>query len=171
MNKEQLINILTSIVHPETGKNLVESDLVSMAELDGGKIVLNLMMAKPRDPFAVKIKNRIEELAAESFGAEAELLTVIIREQAPKQAKPQPRSAADNIRKVIAVASGKGGVGKSTVTANLAVALRNAGYKVGILDADDPRSRRCLALRSISPKCASAMVPSIWPQPRLWVSN
>ncbi|MBQ5894691.1 MAG: P-loop NTPase, partial [Rikenellaceae bacterium] len=136
MNKEQLITLLSSIVHPETGKNLVESDLVSMAELEGGKVVLNLMMAKPRDPFAMKIKNRIEELAAEMFGAEAELLTVIVREQAPKQPKPQPRSAAEQIRKVVAVASGKGGVGKSTVTANLAVALRNAGYKVGILDAD-----------------------------------
>jgi ATP-binding protein involved in chromosome partitioning len=136
MNKEQLITLLSSIVHPETGKNLVESDLVSMAELEGGKVVLNLMMAKPRDPFAMKIKNRIEELATEMFGAEAELLTVIVREQAPKQPKPQPRSAAEQIRKVVAVASGKGGVGKSTVTANLAVALRNAGYKVGILDAD-----------------------------------
>ena len=136
MNKEQLITLLASIVHPETGKNIVESDLVSMAELEGGKIVINLMMAKPRDPFAMKIKNRIEELAAESFGAAAELLTVIVREQAPKQPKPQPRSAAEQIRKVVAIASGKGGVGKSTVTANLAVALRNAGYKVGILDAD-----------------------------------
>ena len=136
MNKEQLITLLTSIVHPETGKNLVESDLVSMAELEGGKVVLNLMMAKPRDPFAMKIKNRIEELATEMFGAEAELLTVIVREQAPTQPKPQPRSAGEQIRKVVAVASGKGGVGKSTVTANLAVALRNAGYKVGILDAD-----------------------------------
>lgn len=136
MNTEKLIEILASIVHPETGKNLVESDLVSMVELEGGKVVLNLMMAKPRDPFAVKIKNRIEEMAAEAFGAEAELLTVIVREQAPKQPKPQPRSAAEHIRKVVAVASGKGGVGKSTVTANLAVALRNAGYKVGILDSD-----------------------------------
>ena len=59
MNKEQLITLLASIVHPETGKNIVESDLVSMAELEGGKIVINLMMAKPRDPFAMKIKNRI----------------------------------------------------------------------------------------------------------------
>ncbi len=129
MNNEKITELLRQVVHPETGEDIVTSRIASVGHTESG-IVITLSFPKARDPFASKIKARVEELTA------GEAVTVIIREAAPKAAKPQNTSAAGGIQRIIAVASGKGGVGKSTVTANLAVAMRNAGYKVGILDAD-----------------------------------
>ena len=129
MNSENITELLRQVVHPETGEDIVSSGIASVGRTENGTVI-TLSFPKARDPFAAKIKARVEELVA------GEAVTVAIREAAPKTVKPQSRSAADGIRRIIAVASGKGGVGKSTVTANLAIALRNAGYRVGILDAD-----------------------------------
>ena len=127
--------LLASIVHPETGKNIVESDIVDHIHSDNGKITVTLAFAKSRDPFALKIKTQTEQLLKASFPETA--VTVIVREGS-RSPRPEPRqkTTTGSIGRVIAIASGKGGVGKSTVTANLAVALRDLGYRVGVLDAD-----------------------------------
>jgi len=83
----------------------------------------------------VKIKNQAESLLREAFPG-AEVLVVIKEGGAAPRPEPKLKTTTGGIARVIAVASGKGGVGKSTVTANLAVTLRDMGYSVGILDAD-----------------------------------
>lgn len=103
--------------------------------LGGRKITVVLRFAKARDPFAVKIKNQAEELLKREFPGQT-VLVVIKEGGAAPRPEPKLKTTTGGIAKVIAVASGKGGVGKSTVTANLAVALRNMGFRVGILDAD-----------------------------------
>ena len=132
---EKLEELLRSIIHPETERNIVDSGFVDRADLgEDGSVAITLRFQKARDPFAQKIKRQVEELMKRSF-PEAKVM-VIIREAAPKPRRQENPSTTTDICHVIAIASGKGGVGKSTVTANLAVALRQRGYNVGIVDAD-----------------------------------
>lgn len=132
---EQLEQLLRSIIHPETNDNIVDSGFVDRADMgEDGSIAITLRFQKARDPFAQKIKHQVEALMASTFPENKAM--VIIREAAPKPRRQENVTTTTDICRIVAVASGKGGVGKSTVTANLAVALRQRGYNVGILDAD-----------------------------------
>lgn len=133
--EEEIKRLLGSVVHPETGHDLVSGGFVEHIAAAAGKVTVVLRFAKTRDPFAVKIKNQTEALLREAFPQD-EVLVVVKEGGQPPRPEPKLKSSADGIARVIAVASGKGGVGKSTVTANLAVALRNMGFRVGVLDAD-----------------------------------
>lgn len=132
---EQLEALLRQIIHPETEHNIVDSGFVDRADMgDDGSVAITLRFQKARDPFAQKIKRQVEELMRSTFPNNQ--VMVIIREAAPKPRRQENPTTTTDICRVIAIASGKGGVGKSTVTANLAVALRQRGYNVGIIDAD-----------------------------------
>ena len=130
--EEKIRHLLTSVVHPETGQDIVGSGFIEHIASGAGKITVVLRFAKARDPFAVKIKNQAEEILRREF-PQQNVMVVIKEGGAAPRPEPKLKTTTGGIAKVIAVASGKGGVGKSTVTANLAVALRNMGYRVGIL--------------------------------------
>lgn len=132
---EQLEQLLKTIIHPETNDNIVDSGFVDRADRgEDGSIAITLRFQKARDPFAQKIKRQVETLMSATFPDNQ--VMIIIREAAPKPRRQENVTTTTDICRIVAVASGKGGVGKSTVTANLAVALRQRGYNVGILDAD-----------------------------------
>ena len=133
--EEKIKRLLASVVHPETGQDIVSSGFIEHTASAEGKVTVVLRFAKARDPFAVKIKNQAESLLREAFPG-AEVLVVIKEGGAAPRPEPKLKTTTGGIARVIAVASGKGGVGKSTVTANLAIALRNMGFRVGVLDAD-----------------------------------
>lgn len=132
--KEKIESLLASVIHPETEKDLLSSGFVAHIAATEDNITVTLRFAKARDPFAVKIRNQVQTLLEAQFPNAK--VAIVIREEAPKPPQTEQKSSAKGIRHVVAIASGKGGVGKSTVTANLAVALRNMGYRVGVLDAD-----------------------------------
>ena len=131
----QIKQLLGTVVHPETGTDIVTSGMIEHLAATNEKKTVVLRFAKARDPFAVKIKNQVEALLKEHF-PQSEIL-VVVKEggQAPRP-EPKEKTTTCSIAHIVAIASGKGGVGKSTVTANLAIALRNMGFRVGILDAD-----------------------------------
>ena len=133
--------ILATISHPEMGENLVDGGLVESITATEDKVTVALRFRKARDPFAVKIKNRVEQLLVEKYPNHT--VTVFIKEGENSAAKRkeqiedmQRHTTTSTITNVVAIASGKGGVGKSTVTSNLAATLAKMGYKVGVLDAD-----------------------------------
>ena len=133
--ENRIKELLKGIVHPESGLSITESEIVEKISADEQKITLNLCFGKRRDPFAIKIKREVEELLKAHFLNHT--ITVIIREGEPAKAQaPKPQSTTTGVAHTIAIASGKGGVGKSTVTANLAITLSRMGFRVGVLDAD-----------------------------------
>ena len=133
--KEQILGLLRSVVHPEIGQDIVTSGLVEQVAASEAAITVSVRFPKSRDPFAVKIKNQAEALLKEHF-PEAKVLVMVKEGGQKKLPDLKEKTTTGDITKVIAVASGKGGVGKSTVAANLAVALKNMGFRVGLLDAD-----------------------------------
>ena len=134
--QEQIKNILKGIIHPETRENIVDSGVVESVSQQGEGVVVTLCFAKAKDPFAQRIKSMVEQIVAAEIPAMEGKVTVVLKQKEPKAPQSKRESTTATVGKIIAVASGKGGVGKSTVTANLALTLRNMGYLVGVLDAD-----------------------------------
>ena len=133
--------ILASVIHPETEENLVDGGFVDSISATEEKITVGLRFRKSRDPFAIKVKNRVEQLISDLYPDST--VTVFIKQVDSSAAKRKDKieqmksnTTTTSIANVIAIASGKGGVGKSTVTSNLAATLAKMGYKVGVLDAD-----------------------------------
>lgn len=133
--KEQILALLKGVIHPESGQNIVDSSMVEQVAASEAAITVSIRFPKSRDPFAVKIKNQAEAILKEHF-PKCKVLVMVKEGGQKKLPDLKEKTTTGDITKVIAVASGKGGVGKSTVAANLAVSLRNLGFRVGLLDAD-----------------------------------
>ena len=131
-----ILDALRNVRYPGTGKNIVDSGMVEDdIRIDGNKVSFSLIFDKPTDPFTKSVVKAAEQAILTFASPDAEIrgnISVKTRKPAPAAA-PAP---LPGVRNIIGVASGKGGVGKSTVAANLAVALAAEGYKVGLLDAD-----------------------------------
>ncbi len=131
--------LLDSVTHPESGVGIHDGVFVEHITADAEHINITLRFERARDPFAIKIKRRVEEVLRASYPT-AEILVVIKEATSPRKVDSakaaEARTTTTDIAHTIAIASGKGGVGKSTVTANLATTLRDMGYRVGVLDAD-----------------------------------
>lgn len=125
---------LETVKYPGNGKSLVENEMVEDdIRIDGHKVSFSLIFEKPTDPF-VRSVVRAAETALKTYAAADIEPTINVKYR--KEPAPAPERPLPGVKHIIGVSSGKGGVGKSTVTANLAVALAKMGYKVGVLDAD-----------------------------------
>lgn len=129
-----ITDALATVRYPGTGKNLVEAEMVEDdLRIDGMKVSFSLIFEKTTDPF-MKSVVKAAETAIHTYVDKA--VEVTIHTKTLQAARPEPGKMLPQVKNVIAVSSGKGGVGKSTVAANLAVSLAKLGYKVGLLDAD-----------------------------------
>ena len=137
MQKKDIINLLDQLTLPGEGQSISQSGAVSNINIFGKEIVIDLTLKTPALHIKKRVVADITKAIKEEFGEEVSPKININVPAAPAQGaqliKGKPIKGIQNI---VAVASGKGGVGKSTVTANLAITLAEMGFKVGVLDAD-----------------------------------
>ncbi len=125
---------LETVRYPGTGRNIVESGMVEDdLRIDGRKVSFSLIFDKPTDPFIRSMAKAAEAAIHTYIARDIEVSVNIKTRTAPAAPAANP---LEGVKNIIGISSGKGGVGKSTVASNLAVALAREGYKVGLLDAD-----------------------------------
>ncbi len=140
LNKEDILKALESITVPGEGQNMVDSGAVKNVVTFGDEVIVDITIANPSLQAKKRTEVDILKTIHEKVYEKAKIKINIKVEAAAAAATAKPNvikgKAIPGIKNIVAVASGKGGVGKSTVTANLAVTLAKMGFKVGVLDAD-----------------------------------
>lgn len=134
LDRKEILKALETITIAGEGKNMVESGAVANVLTFGDEVVVDLVLHTPAMHIKKRAEDDIKKTIHELISADAKI-KVNIKVETPEKAEIKGR-AIPGIKNIIAVASGKGGVGKSTVTANIAVTLAKMGFKVGVLDAD-----------------------------------
>ncbi len=132
-----ILDALSNVRYPGNGKNIVELGMVEDdIRIDGNTVSFSLIFDKPTDPFVKSLVKAAETALTTYISPEVDVKDRIgVKFRNPNPA-PRPDNPLKGVKNIIGVSSGKGGVGKSTVASNLAVALARMGYKVGLLDAD-----------------------------------
>ena len=136
-DKQAVLNALKTITAPGEAENMVDSGVVKNVVIFGDEVILDVTISNPtlqaKKRIEVDIMKTIHDLVFEKAKVQ---VRVTVNSPAAATAATIKGQPIKGIQNIIAVASGKGGVGKSTVTANLAVTLSKMGFKVGVLDAD-----------------------------------
>lgn len=134
LDRKEILKALETITVAGEGKNMVESGAIANVLTFGDEVVIDLVLHVPALHIRKRAEDDIKKTILEKVSPEAKI-KINVKVEAPEKSEVTEKSIP-GIKNIIAVASGKGGVGKSTITANLAVTLAKMGFSVGILDAD-----------------------------------
>jgi len=139
MTKEEILGFLREVHHPGKGdKDIVELGMVHDVAIEGNNVLVTLAFGKRRDPLAEYLIGSSRASLIRHLGKDysSEVKTVVVEDEPKQKPKPLGNEMLKEVKHIIGIASGKGGVGKSTVAVNLAIALARGGAKVGLADAD-----------------------------------
>src|SRR4030095_14981216 len=133
MTNEDILKALSNVQEPDLGKDIVTLNMVKDITIEGNYVSFTVVLTTPACPLKDLIKNNCIK-AIKNENNDAVVNVKFISNTTTKRS--DPGSVLPNVKNIIAVVSGKGGVGKSTVAANLALALSQSGAKAGLMDAD-----------------------------------
>ncbi|MDE7443359.1 MAG: Mrp/NBP35 family ATP-binding protein, partial [Muribaculaceae bacterium] len=131
-----IIDALRNVRYPGNGQNIVDLGMIEDdIRIDGNRVSFSLIFDKPTDPFIRSVVKAAEAAINTYISTEVEIAgNIAVKTRKPNPVKPS--NPLPGVKNIVGISSGKGGVGKSTVASNLAVALARQGYKVGLHDAD-----------------------------------
>jgi len=133
ISKEEVLKALSTVIDPDLHKDLVTLGMIQDIEISDEKVSFSVVLTTPACPLKEMLRKECENAMVSAFG-ESISLDINMTSNVTTTNTEDPQLS--NFKNIIAIASGKGGVGKSTITANLAVALAKSGARVGLIDAD-----------------------------------